>query len=849
MLRGQADLRNLSVLSGQGDETGIFEEEEVAAKHIGRATRSLLQEVPEEPQGLVDAHGAAKALKQTPMRRSGKSANKTDSRRDTPVKWRQKDDISPSEDRGEISVSNRTGDDALRLDLRGGSGANPAAAIPSGTAPPPPPPPPPEATTTTTTAPPQTIAGTGSMSRPLPTGPPPLEDFFNWIFYYYFEWIHSKFVAFFTWLTYFMLVTSIIAGGWVIAQRLLSGFELSSGQVFQPPDWTPTTSEELYNRVRQLEIFLQQTSQNTLKNSKETGQELTSLRETLEGVKSREGLDKTKLESLTSDLNAIRTASDRLKKELDLQRRSGNRAPVSTEEWRTKIDDYLAKYLPEQISVKSRADGSIGINKELRKLVEDIVQKTVEKTYRGGRPELSKEELIKLPSWTAFMKKNERELRTTINESVETKIWDVKDEILRDINREMRDVILGVVKEMPKPLRNAIIEEVDTSIRRQNIGPKDLDWTAIRQLISDGIEKNNQRLPTSMSKAEIRDLIEAEIRAVGPIKGGQGVVLNKSQARNEIRSVLKDELERSEMLKEMLKDIETRLKEETIIPHMEKRFDDIKQDLDQQYSIISSSLASMRRNLPTGVPVNSGTVVPSPYAFDIVGLPDYANAASGGRIWPHITSTTYDALAGRRSTGRWALSFISNVQELNPPLPINAIQGFIDHGHCWPFPGSHGYLAIRLSDHIHVSHLTIEHWPKATAKDISTAPRQFRLWAHVANETLRESIANNQVLNPSEIRDRARAEEFAPILDGEFSQLDEGRQSWEVNVDLAQLGIATKFVVLEVLNNHGSKVKTELYRVKVHGLSPEKAHAFKAGEAKMTAKARVTEAPRVKGLW
>jgi len=131
--------------------------------------------------------------------------------------------------------------------------------------------------------------------------------------------------------------------------------------------------------------------------------------------------------------------------------------------------------------------------------------------------------------------------------------------------------------------------------------------------------------------------------------------------------------------------------------------------------------------------------------------------------------------------------------------PRTAIQPGIMPGECWAFKGSEGFLVIKLAMAMKPKKFSIEHIPKSLSPNgkIDSAPKDFL------------------VLGLLEERDPN------PVELGQYSydQNGEPLQYFERNSsnNLPETEMSFPFVELRILNNHGNKDYTCLYRFRVHG--------------------------------
>lgn len=221
-------------------------------------------------------------------------------------------------------------------------------------------------------------------------------------------------------------------------------------------------------------------------------------------------------------------------------------------------------------------------------------------------------------------------------------------------------------------------------------------------------------------------------------------------------------------------------------------------------------------------------------------IPDYANHLTGASVWPYLTSPSYERPGGDQislSSSLWSRMFPAWSGRY-VPHPVTAIMPTQDVGECWPFPGVHGTLAIRLSEKIYPTHITIEHAPKQLALDYTAAPKTVEFWVQIKNTTQRATVESH-ALRLAELSGKkdatSRLMQTSPTAavgysshGGDFVKLDTvefdinsgGTQSFEMPVDMTHLGVAINIVAFVVKDNHGNEEFTCLYRAKVHGYTP-----------------------------
>eukprot|EP00033_Pygsuia_biforma_P003909 GCRY01004282.1.p1 GENE.GCRY01004282.1~~GCRY01004282.1.p1 ORF type:complete len:1160 (-),score=355.79 GCRY01004282.1:57-3536(-) len=172
------------------------------------------------------------------------------------------------------------------------------------------------------------------------------------------------------------------------------------------------------------------------------------------------------------------------------------------------------------------------------------------------------------------------------------------------------------------------------------------------------------------------------------------------------------------------------------------------------------------------------------YAADRIARVDYA---LGATVLSSRTSPSYRVVQMGGALGPLFNVFI-------PPLqpPENALSADTSLGMCWPFAGASGYLTFQLSTAINATAVTIDHLPGSIARDITSAPREFKVWA-LADES-----------------------DFTGELLGTFEySLAAGRSAIQT-FPLTPLSHPVRVVQVQILSNHGHSDYTCLYRVRLH---------------------------------
>ncbi|KAF8535921.1 hypothetical protein BDD12DRAFT_808192 [Trichophaea hybrida] len=280
-----------------------------------------------------------------------------------------------------------------------------------------------------------------------------------------------------------------------------------------------------------------------------------------------------------------------------------------------------------------------------------------------------------------------------------------------------------------------------------------------------------------------------------------------------------------------------------------QRLSSFQSSIDHQCSSILQSVtaaaSSVASHVAQRVLASGGTTGQKrlgPRTASGIQIPDYANKIAGGTVWPYLTSPSYeyspDLTAPSMLWGRLFPTWTGR----NAPHPVTALMPTTDVGECWPFPGSYGTLAIRLSEKIYPSHVTIEHVSKLLSPDYTSAPKVVEFWVQIKNltqHTIVEShairfaeksgknyaISRNMQPAPTQSTASTRVldksgHEFVKVHTFEFDIEGDDAQSFALPVDMINIGVAVNIVAFVIRENHGNKHFTCLYRAKVHGFTP-----------------------------
>ncbi|KZT00772.1 uncharacterized protein LAESUDRAFT_764305 [Laetiporus sulphureus 93-53] len=224
---------------------------------------------------------------------------------------------------------------------------------------------------------------------------------------------------------------------------------------------------------------------------------------------------------------------------------------------------------------------------------------------------------------------------------------------------------------------------------------------------------------------------------------------------------------------------------------------------------------------------------------DTLARTDYALYSGGAQVIPSLTSETYQIENGWGS--KIMGYFGGGVGGWIGRPPVTALHHDINHGHCWPFPGTHGQLGVKLAAPIYISAVTIDHVAKEVATDMRSTPRQMELWGLIEGEDNIEKVKEWRALRDAkrevarteaELQGRPFADQTEPAYPSTLPKSPEyfriasftynvhspnNIQTFEIPDEIQDLGIDFGVVVLLIDNNWGRDDFTCLYRLRVHG--------------------------------
>ncbi|KAL9661831.1 hypothetical protein QQ045_026659 [Rhodiola kirilowii] len=178
------------------------------------------------------------------------------------------------------------------------------------------------------------------------------------------------------------------------------------------------------------------------------------------------------------------------------------------------------------------------------------------------------------------------------------------------------------------------------------------------------------------------------------------------------------------------------------------------------------------------------------HAADGLGKVDYALASAGGKVVKH--SEPFVVKKGIWFGGR-------NVAHQDAEVMLRP--SFGEPGQCFPLRGSSGFVQVRLRTAIILESITLEHVAKNVAYDLSSAPKDCRVFGW---------LQGPEVVNSEKM-----------FLLSEFSYDLDKHSAQTFPVSDSAGGSLVNMVRLDFTSNHGSPTHTCIYRLRVHGQEPK----------------------------
>jgi len=604
----------------------------------------------------------------------------------------------------------------------------------------------------------------------LDNRPPNIFDrFFQW-YYISAQWIVPGIFFVIVWLFAILLALQFF-----LSVPDVSGTGNDQGQdyTYRPPSQEPSNISDLVRRLLAVEKRLGYVDSRLQRQFYDGVSDLkyalsrASSHSAMASSTSVQNAKETKfiLSSIKDQLDGLQKSTEQNRQNIAELERASKRAdepgPEHNRDWVTQA---VQDALPSVLAATLKPDGSVEISEPFKIALHELFNIFITQKFDQELRKLNSDTIKAVPSWQSFMKDNEERLRTTISDTV--------DEALKNHIGIGNDTGNGVVLTSDAVI--LIVHDIFEEYQRQ------WDQAILRPLL----DEHFSTFSTSF-ELEQNDRLSSFISSVD------------HQCSSIIRSATATA--------------------SSVASHVAQRIS------------AQSGGTTIQKHL--GFPSKSG-----------IQIPDYANKIAGGAVWPYLTSPSYEhGLDQSVSSWLWGHVF-SAFNGRYVPHPVTAIMPTTDVGECWPFPGSYGTLAIRLSEKIYPSHVTIEHVSKLLSPDYTSAPKIVEFWVQIKNLTDRAVVESHAIrlaeksgkkYATSRIMQHAplsssvhqaidkNGREFVKLDTFEFNIEQNNAQSFALPVDMIKIGVTVNIVAFVIKENHGNEQFTCLYRVKVHGFTPE----------------------------
>ncbi|KAA8901434.1 hypothetical protein FN846DRAFT_891835 [Sphaerosporella brunnea] len=569
-------------------------------------------------------------------------------------------------------------------------------------------------------------------------------------------------------------------------QALSKGDPLFRGprdnHIYLPPLEQPRDIHELAERVHLFEKNLGSVDRKLASSIRD---EVASLKAALASAAPASAKEtESILSSLKNQLDNLHKSTEKYKMEMarELQRtkdefkRSGNVAAglLSPSEIRKEIIASVKEALPGALAVSLDPNGGIHTTKPFNQAMEELFDKFFPRRFNEAIAKASPETIKSAPSWDSFLKDNEKRLRTTIDERIGEMITDDKGRAVLG-----KETVMMLVREQ--------LDKYQTEWEKRVLYPL-LDQRL--DTFKASIDKEQSQRLTSLERLQKQNL-----------------------------DSFKDSFQRE--TKDRLVTLESTLKKQT-----DRQ---VQNTFNQQQSVLLKKAEAAARAVIAASPVSGGVA-------SGVQIPDYASLLVGGRVWPFLTSPSYD-FGIPQSFFAHLVGLFSGTNNRMASHPAAALLPTADAGDCWAFPGNRGVLALGFSQHIYPTHITIEHISKNLVPDYSTAPKTVEFWVQIRSARERARVeeaaveangadAGSRIMQPAppgsnEEVTHSVLNEFVKLGTFEYNIDGDTVQSFELPVDMVRLGTMVEIGAFLIADNYGNDDYTCLYRMKVHGYTYE----------------------------
>ncbi|CAG8606596.1 5201_t:CDS:2 [Ambispora gerdemannii] len=285
-----------------------------------------------------------------------------------------------------------------------------------------------------------------------------------------------------------------------------------------------------------------------------------------------------------------------------------------------------------------------------------------------------------------------KNLRNTVKTDINDVQTDIKSGVKNDI-KNLRNEIKTDMNELKNGIKNEIKHEYKIDINLIKGGVNE-DMKNMRKDIRNELGHDLDVFKHDLSdvQKEFRSEIKDEIR---------------NQMRGDLKSELKTEV-RNEVKNEISNEIKTQISRTKSV-----RVPSWKGGEDLLEMIRSESRKIVEEELLV-------------FSQDKLNRPDFALHSGGAKIISRFTSKTYELWPEE-----WYKKLFAKVSGqgiLRGKPPVTAISPETHVGHCWPFAGQEGQLAILLNRRVYVTAITYDHVSRHVTFDVASAPKDFEVW-------------------------------------------------------------------------------------------------------------------------
>lgn len=346
---------------------------------------------------------------------------------------------------------------------------------------------------------------------------------------------------------------------------------------------------------------------------------------------------------------------------------------------------------------------------------------------------------------------------------------------------------------------------------RREIGNR--QWRGRRKIIGEGIDDENDSRLALMSVLSVLMILPIVIICLNGYTSSRGqtkpISFMKTGVLSEWYGYLRKSAFAESRQEKALEELRAALAAATDRPETDLSGYVTREELsgDLLPKVLEEARRAAREEAVVRVGMNSGKDEEKEIGFEVFkekfaadkGLPaDYALGSAGGKV---IGSTPGEITIFGRFIKRYVESlFNSNIGGSHGGLPRRVgtiIEPGVLPGNCWAFDGEKGSVTIRLARPVGVNAITIEHTPKTSVFNVTSAPKEMKIYGVREEEEEMEVLLGKVQFKIGE------------------NENDEMKHIQSFKIGNEDLGLM-RTVRFEFLSNHGAEY-TCVYRLRVHG--------------------------------